>query len=93
MNTTIDTTPDLPVVVIAAALAGDRTAADNVELTLPETGVCSTDLGGCCDTPPQATPAATQDSVTSPAEPAAGRTPPALITIEASASREASACC
>lgn len=53
MNTTIDTTPDLPVVVIAAALAGDRTAADNVELTLPETGVCSTDLGGCCDTPPQ----------------------------------------
>ncbi|MCW2131103.1 FAD-dependent oxidoreductase [Arthrobacter sp. VKM Ac-2550] len=36
---------------IAAALAGDRTAADNVELVLPETGVCSTDLGGSCDTP------------------------------------------
>ena len=45
---------------IAAALAGDREAADAVELTLPETGVCSSDLalaadgedagagGGCC---------------------------------------------
>lgn len=36
---------------IAAALAGDQAAADNVELVLPETGVCSTDLGGSCDTP------------------------------------------
>ncbi|GAB2528368.1 NAD(P)-binding domain-containing protein [Paramicrobacterium agarici] len=36
---------------IAAALAGDREAADNVQLELPETGVCSTDLGGACDTP------------------------------------------
>ena len=35
---------------IAAALAGDQQAADNVELVLPETGVCSTDLGGSCDT-------------------------------------------
>ncbi|UZN02032.1 FAD-dependent oxidoreductase [Cellulomonas sp. S1-8] len=40
---------------IAAALAGDRAAADAVELVLPETGVCSTDLdpggdadAGCC---------------------------------------------
>lgn len=40
---------------IAAALAGDRTAADNVELHLPETGVCSTDLGGSCDAPAPAT--------------------------------------
>lgn len=36
---------------IAAALAGDREAADDVHLELPETGVCSTDLGGSCDTP------------------------------------------
>ncbi|GAA4283452.1 FAD-dependent oxidoreductase [Brevibacterium daeguense] len=36
---------------IAAALAGDRTAADTVHLELPETGVCSTDLGGSCDVP------------------------------------------
>src|SRR5699024_7176740 len=36
---------------IAAALAGDRAAADLVELDLPETGVCSTDLGGSCDPP------------------------------------------
>ncbi|MCW4460037.1 NAD(P)-binding domain-containing protein [Microbacterium sp. MPKO10] len=34
---------------IAAALAGDREAADNVQLELPETGVCTTDLGGSCD--------------------------------------------
>lgn len=36
---------------IAAALAGDRAAADAVELDLPETGVCSTDLAGSCDAP------------------------------------------
>lgn len=36
---------------IAAALAGDRAAADDVRLVLPETGVCSTDLGGSCDRP------------------------------------------
>lgn len=45
---------------IAAALVGDRAAADAVELQLPETGVCSSDLalasdglagGGCCGTP------------------------------------------
>ncbi|MCB7136169.1 FAD-dependent oxidoreductase [Cellulosimicrobium marinum] len=48
---------------IAAALAGDRAAADAVELDLPATGVCSTDLAaeadesaadgaGCCGTAP-----------------------------------------
>ncbi|MCC5671814.1 thioredoxin reductase [Kocuria rhizophila] len=36
---------------IAAALAGDRDAADAVHLELPETGVCTTDLGGSCDAP------------------------------------------
>ncbi|MFL4472455.1 FAD-dependent oxidoreductase [Paeniglutamicibacter sp. MACA_103] len=36
---------------IAASLAGDRVSADNLELQLPETGVCSTDLGGSCDSP------------------------------------------
>jgi thioredoxin reductase len=36
---------------IAAALAGDRAAADEVHLDLPETGVCGTDLGGSCDAP------------------------------------------
>ncbi len=39
---------------IAAALAGDQAAADAVELELPETGVCSTDLAGSCDAPPAA---------------------------------------
>ncbi|MBD8079536.1 FAD-dependent oxidoreductase [Cellulosimicrobium arenosum] len=47
---------------IAAALAGDRAAADVVELNLPATGVCSSDLalaadgesaaGSCCGTAP-----------------------------------------
>ncbi|WP_328907517.1 lysine N(6)-hydroxylase/L-ornithine N(5)-oxygenase family protein [Streptomyces sp. NBC_00234] len=48
---------------IAAALAGDREAAERVELTLPETGVCGgaglfdepeaapSDGGGCCAAP------------------------------------------
>ncbi|MFB7479094.1 NAD(P)-binding domain-containing protein [Streptomyces anulatus] len=48
---------------VAAALAGDLEAADRVELTLPETGVCGgaglfdapaaaqSDAGGCCATP------------------------------------------
>ncbi|MEV7491109.1 NAD(P)-binding domain-containing protein [Streptomyces anulatus] len=48
---------------VAAALAGDLEAADRVELTLPETGVCGgaglfdapaaaqSDTGGCCATP------------------------------------------
>jgi 2-polyprenyl-6-methoxyphenol hydroxylase-like FAD-dependent oxidoreductase len=36
---------------VAAALAGDREAADTVLLELPETGVCSTDAGTSCDVP------------------------------------------
>jgi thioredoxin reductase len=34
---------------IAAAMAGDRAAADAVELNLPETGVCSSDLAMAAD--------------------------------------------
>ncbi|WP_125610353.1 FAD-dependent oxidoreductase [Specibacter cremeus] len=37
---------------IAAALAGNQVAADQVQLDLPETGVCSADLGTSCDTTP-----------------------------------------
>jgi len=44
---------------VAAALAGDRAAADAVELNLPATGVCSSDLalgaddgGSCCGSGP-----------------------------------------
>jgi hypothetical protein len=36
---------------VAAALGGDREAADSVQLELPETGVCSTDAGSSCDVP------------------------------------------
>ena len=37
---------------VACALVGDEEGARNVELVLPETGVCQTDLsgGGCCST-------------------------------------------
>lgn len=40
---------------VAAALAGDREAADTVQLELPETGVCSSDSGTSCDVPAAAT--------------------------------------
>lgn len=40
---------------VAAALAGDREAADTVQLELPETGVCSSDIGTSCDVPTPAT--------------------------------------
>ncbi len=46
---------------IVAALAGDRAAADRVELVLPETGVCNgasagaEAQGGCCPPAPKAT--------------------------------------
>jgi Pyridine nucleotide-disulphide oxidoreductase len=41
---------------VVAALAGDMAAADDVQLVLPETGVCVTDFvapsgAGCCPTP------------------------------------------
>jgi hypothetical protein len=44
---------------VVAAIAGDQAAADDVQLVLPETGVCSTDLSspsagaapGCCGGP------------------------------------------
>ncbi|WP_258058726.1 NAD(P)-binding domain-containing protein [Arthrobacter sp. B1805] len=45
---------------VTAAIAGDSEAASRLQLELPETGVCSTDLGGSCDTP-----AATPSSNTS----------------------------
>jgi hypothetical protein len=39
---------------VVAALAGDREAADTVQLELPETGVCSTDASTGCDVPASA---------------------------------------
>lgn len=36
---------------IAAELAGDRAAARDVQLVLPETGVCSSGAGASCDVP------------------------------------------
>ncbi|MHA7248427.1 flavoprotein, partial [Arthrobacter tecti] len=36
---------------VVAAIAGDQASATSVQLELPETGVCNTDLGGSCDAP------------------------------------------
>ena len=58
---------------VVAMLAGDVAAAERVELVLPETGVCSTDLaaggGGCCATVPAlaAAPAAAASCCGGPA--------------------------
>jgi thioredoxin reductase len=44
---------------VVAAITGDVESARRVELTLPETGVCSSDLGpvsGCCSAPPEPVP-------------------------------------
>lgn len=42
---------------VVAAIAGDRVAADDVQLVLPETGICNDDPaigGGCCVSPAEA---------------------------------------
>ncbi|CAI3799935.1 NAD(P)-binding domain-containing protein [Pseudarthrobacter sp. MM222] len=62
---------------VAAALAGDREAADTVHLALPETGVCSTDAGTSCDVP---VPAAGEAAASAAAEPGCCATPePVLV--------------
>jgi hypothetical protein len=53
---------------VAAHLAGDRDAADEVRLVLPETGVCSTSLAlsgadGCCGGPAPAGACCVDDAV------------------------------
>lgn len=84
---------------IAAALAGDRAAADDVQLVLPETGVCSTDLGGSCDLPaPGSADNSTEDQgCCAPAvaqEPAdACCSGPQLVTIGAAPVSVRSSCC
>jgi hypothetical protein len=61
---------------VVAALAGDLAAADDVQLELPETGVCSTRFdeasSGCCSNEP-AEPIAVGRSVAPAAAPAATR--------------------
>ncbi len=76
---------------IVAALTGDYEAARNVELVLPETGVCSTDAGGSCGLPPATGVAGETDL----AEVSIGCcTPPArqLLTVGA-ARKPAEGCC
>nr|WP_252199539.1 flavoprotein [Brevibacterium sp. RIT 803] len=52
---------------IVAAIAGDQEAAERVELVLPETGVCSADIGSSCDTPSVATVTADSSGCCEPA--------------------------
>lgn len=73
---------------ITASLAGDQAAADNVELHLPETGVCSTDLGGSCDAP---APAADNDAQSTGESCCAGPQPVSLLS--APSTTRVSACC
>ena len=67
---------------VVAALAGDMEAARSVELVLPETGVCSSDLDDlpCCGHEPAPAPVARPDEL------------PVLVGAGA-ASGEGSACC
>ncbi|HEX2248362.1 MAG TPA: flavoprotein, partial [Arthrobacter sp.] len=51
---------------VAAAIAGDREAADTLQLELPETGVCSTDLAGSCDAPAAGTAADPEEAACCP---------------------------
>jgi thioredoxin reductase len=51
---------------VVAAIAGDREAADTLQLELPETGVCSTDLAGSCDAPAAGTAADPEEAACCP---------------------------
>jgi thioredoxin reductase len=78
---------------VVAALAGDMAAADNVQLVLPETGVCVTDFaepggGGCCPTP-AAKPAAAP-ACSAPVKEASA---PACCPTPKATSKSSSGCC
>lgn len=88
---------------VVAALAGDLTAADRVELDLPETGVCSADLGteggavACCGPAPGAE-AVDAAAAAAAAAPRGGCGPigcaaPAATQPAAAAARPATRCC
>ncbi|WP_457946119.1 NAD(P)-binding domain-containing protein [Pseudarthrobacter sp. alpha12b] len=64
---------------VAAALAGDREAADTVQLELPETGVCSSDIGTSCDVPAAASAPASGTFVAETAGGCCGTPEPVLI--------------
>ncbi|MFC9769932.1 MULTISPECIES: FAD-dependent oxidoreductase [unclassified Pseudarthrobacter] len=57
---------------VVAALAGDREAADTVQLELPEAGVCSTDAGSSCDVPATDGMTTAAGAVTPSSSPAGG---------------------
>ncbi|MBB5749228.1 NAD(P)-binding domain-containing protein [Micrococcus sp. TA1] len=78
---------------IAASLAGDQAAANHVELELPETGVCSTDLGGSCDVPTPVAGTADQGCCTPAPTTASIDIPPTPATVPVLLPVRASACC
>lgn len=75
---------------IVAALTGDWVAARQVELVLPETGVCSTDAGGSCAVP-SAHSAVGQENL--PEASCCGTSPAGqLLTVGAARSTAANCC-
>lgn len=77
---------------VAAALAGDRAAADDVQLVLPGTGVCSTDLGGSRDLPAPESAGCCGEPAGEPAGACCAGPPPVTIGAVPSTTG-ASACC
>jgi glycine/D-amino acid oxidase-like deaminating enzyme len=77
---------------VVCALTGDMEGARDVRLVLPETGVCSTDLGGssCCpdDDAAEAAPIAGSCGIAAPCA-----TPAASPALSLAATTPAAACC
>jgi hypothetical protein len=79
---------------VVAAIAGDMEAARSVELVLPETGVCSTDLDepACCGTEPTEVVAPAEAVCCGPAE-ASAPVPNELPVLVAVGGEQSSGCC
>lgn len=80
---------------IAAAIAGDHDAADRVQLALPETGVCSSDFGGSCDTTPETAPEPQTGTAaeTGQSDACCAPAPLQFLTLEAPATVQENGCC
>ncbi len=90
---------------VAAAVDGDWTAARDVQLDLPETGVCNSnpvvgddtiaaDGGGCCGAPAaEASPAGAGRGLATGSSGGLLRIPLPVITVPASSEEQAGGCC
>jgi hypothetical protein len=90
---------------VVAALAGDWAAARDVQLDLPETGVCSSNLpvdsdridsstsGGCCGTPAAATAAPAGRGLATGIAGGLLSAPLTLLPVASAAGEQAGGCC